>query len=280
MKEYELSNGIGVPALGLGTWQITDREALAGTVREALEAGYRLIDTAAAYGNEIALGKAIKDMGRHREELFLQDKLWNTQWGYEAAREACKRSLKKLKTEYLDAYLIHYPATAGTEACWRDINGENWRALEALYREGYVRAIGICNFGRVELEALLETAGIFPMIHQIECHPGMPQEEMISLCQEAGIHVEASSPLGNGRILGHEALGRVAARHGKSAAQAALRWAVQKGLSVLPKSTQAGRLRENMDIFGFSLDQRDMEEIDGIPFWGSINGETIGGSAG
>lgn len=274
--EYKLSNQAMIPAVGLGTWQITDREALHRTVGEALELGYRLIDTAAAYGNEIALGKAIKDIGRDREELFLQDKLWNTQWGYEAAVEACKRSLKKLKTEYLDAYLIHYPATEGKDARWREINGENWRALETLYREGYARAIGICNFGAQELEALLEMAGTVPMIHQIECHPGMAQREMISRCQAAGIHVEAASPLGNGRMLGHEALGRVAARHGKSPAQAALRWALQKGLSVLPKSTDRGRLRENRDIFDFSLDERDMEEIDGIPFWGSINAQTVG----
>lgn len=273
MKEYRLINDVPVPAVGLGTWQITDREVLRRTLEEALETGYRLVDTAAAYGNEISLGKCIKDMGRAREELFLQDKLWNTGWGYEAAKEACGKSLKKLKTDYLDAYLIHYPATRETAADWMEINAENWRALEDLYRAGHVRAIGICNFGTEQLEALQKTAIIPPMIHQIECHPGLPQREMIAFCQAAGIHVEGASPLGSGRIAQESVLGRVAAKHGKSPAQTALRWALQKNLTVLPKSVNGTRLRENMDLFDFSLDQGDMEDIDGIPFRGSVVAE-------
>lgn len=264
-----------MPGIGLGTWQLqtakeADRQAVKSLLKYAYELGYRLIDTAAAYSNEIGIGKAIAEAGLFREELFLQNKVWNTCRGYSEVQEACKRSLKKMKTDYFDMYLIHWPASKKLYPNWAEINAETWRGMEQLYKDGWVKSIGVCNFKAHHLEELCKTAKIAPCVNQIELHPGMGQQETLGYCQEHGICVEASSPLGNGQILSNETLALIAKRHGKSAAQVCLRWAIQKGAVPIPKTARKERLKENMEACGFNLALDEMSMIDSIPYCGGI----------
>lgn len=270
MDSVKLKNGVQMPLVGLGTWQVTDREAMKALLEAGFSQGYRLIDTAAAYSNEIAVSRAIRELGLPREELFLSDKVWNTSRGFEPVQEACKRSLKKLKTDYLDLYLIHWPASPRLHPDWEVLNADTWRGMEQLYKEGLVRAIGVCNFKPHHLEALGRTAEVFPMVNQFECHPGLPQQELLSWCRQKGVHPEASSPLGNGQVLQRQELRDLGARYGKSPAQICLRWALQKGITVIPKTGNPERLSENRDIFGFSLEEAEMALIDAIPYCGGL----------
>ncbi|MBE5907679.1 MAG: aldo/keto reductase [Lachnospiraceae bacterium] len=270
MEYRTLRNKNQIPAVGLGTWQITDRAQMSEVISEAYDAGYRLIDMAAAYSNEIAIAKAIAARELPRTELFLSDKVWNTSRGYEAVQEACKRSLKKLKTEYFDYYLIHWPASMKLYPNWEEINADTWRGMEALYQEGLVRNIGVCNFKEHHLEALEKTAKVMPFLNQVELHPGMPQEDILQYCKRQGIVVEASSPLGNGQILKNPVICEIAEVQQVSSAQVCLRWALQKGAVVIPKSTNALRLRSNIDVFDFELTDEEMKRIDAIPYCGGI----------
>ena len=256
--------------IGIGTWQITDKEVMSQTLNQAFELGYRLIDTAAAYGNEMIIGKALQEISFNREELFIQDKLWNTNRGYEQSREACKKSLRKLKIDYLDSYLIHWPASKKLYKNWEEINAETWRGMEALQKEGLVRTIGVCNFKTHHLESLCATASMMPQINQLEIHPGMLQHEIVEYCRKKQIIVEASSPLGNGQILENSVLIQLAEQKHKTTAQICLRWAIEKQLVVLPKSTKSKRLQENMDILDFMLTESEMKQIDAIPYCGGI----------
>ena len=268
MESVTLRGGVTLPKIGLGTWQLTDAKLLAELLPEAFEAGYRLIDTAAAYSNEIAIAKAIRSLPR--QELILSDKVWNTSRGYEAVQEACKRSLKKLKTDYLDLYLIHWPASMALYPNWEAINAETWAGMEALLEGGFVRAIGVCNFKIHHLEALEKTAKVMPMVDQVELHPGMGQEDLRAYCQGKGIQLEASSPLGSGEVLCHPVLEGIAGNHGKTTAQICLRWGLQKGAVLIPRSSKAERLRQNLEVFDFSLSQEEMDAIDRIPYCGGI----------
>lgn len=270
MKNLLLRNGNEMPCIGLGTWQITDRRLMSEIVSAAYDAGYRLIDTAAAYGNEIALAKAIAEKGIARKELFLSDKVWNTSRGFEAVQEACRKSLKKLKTDYLDLYLIHWPASIKLYANWEDINADTWRGMEQLYNDGLVKNIGVCNFKTHHLEALKKTADIMPFVNQLEIHPGLPQQEIVDYCQREKILVEASSPLGNGQVLENEALKSIANKYSVSVAQICLRWELQKGICVIPKTSNPSRLPANLDVFGFELSDSEMNQIDEIPYCGGI----------
>ena len=270
MKSVTLANGLKIPQIGLGTWQILDREQMNSTILNAYKAEYRLIDTAAAYSNEIAIAKAIATNGINRHNLFLSDKAWNSSRGYEAVQDACKKSLKKMKTDYFDLYLIHWPASMKVHADWIEINADTWRGMEQLYREGFVKSIGVCNFKMHHLEELGKSAEIMPMVNQVEVHPGFNQSETINYCNSNGIIIEASSPLGNGKILNNEQLSLIADSKGKTVAQICLRWEVQKGIVVIPKTTQASRLQQNMDIFDFELSDTEMEMIDNIPYCGGI----------
>ncbi len=270
MKILELRNGIKMPQIGLGTWQITDRGVMNRIISEAYDTGYRLIDTAAAYSNEIAISKAISEAEIDRAELFISDKVWNTSRGYEAVQDACKRSLKKMKTDYFDLYLIHWPASGKLHSDWKEINADTWRGMEALYKEGTVRAVGVCNFKRSHLEELEKTAEILPFINQVEYHPGMIPKETEKYCKENRIQMEASSPLGNGQILFNKKLLEIAEKKGRSPAQICLRWEIQKGLIVIPKTSDPGRLKENVDIYDFELDEEEMGAIDNIPYCGGI----------
>lgn len=268
METVTLRNGLILPKIGLGTWKITDRQTVQSVLTSAYEAGYRLIDTAAAYSNEIAIAKAIAPFPR--QSLLLSDKVWNTNRGYDPVQEACRRSLKKLKTDYLDLYLMHWPASRALYPNWADINAETWAGMEALLREGLVRAIGVCNFKPHHLEALKQTATVLPFVNQLELHPGMPQPELLAYCAENGIQVEASSPLGSGEVLRHPVLQALADDLGVSTAQVCLRWALQKEAVVIPRSTNPQRLKSNLDVFHFSLTPQQMQRIDGIPYCGGI----------
>lgn len=268
MNVFTLRNGVQLPQIGFGTWQITDRELMKALITEAYIAGYRLIDTAAAYSNEIAIAKAISDLPR--EKLVLSDKVWNTSRGCEAVQEACKRSLKKLKTDYFDIYLIHWPVSMKSHEDWAEINADTWRGMERLYRDGLVRAIGVCNFKIHHLEELKKTAEIVPYINQVEFHPGMAQKELLNYCKNQKIQIEASSPLGNGAVLQNPLLTEIGRKHGKTAAQICLRWAVQQDIIVLPKTSQVYRLKSNLEIYDFELSPEEMEQICELPYCGGI----------
>ncbi len=270
MKYYVLENNIKIPGVGLGTWQITGRDLLKSIIRDAYDVGYRLIDTAAAYSNEIALSKAVSENELPREELFLSDKVWNTSRGYEAVQEACRKSLKKLKTDYLDLYLIHWPASPKLYPDWAEINADTWRGMERLYKDGFVRAIGVCNFKTHHLDELLKEAEIKPFINQVEMHPGLNQKELLDYCRDKDILIEASSPLGNGQILSNPVLNEIATEKKKTPAQICLRWGLQKGVIVIPKSSNPERIKQNIEVFDFELTEEDVEKIDNIPYCGGI----------
>ena len=265
-----LSNGFQIPNIGIGTWQITDKEQISEISKNARELGYRLIDTAAAYSNEISISKAISKLDLNRQDIIISDKVWNTSRGYQAVQDACKKSLKKLKTDYIDIYLVHWPASMKLYSDWADINADTWRGMEQLYKDGFVRAIGVCNFKIHHLQELKKTADIMPMINQIEYHPGLDQKDILHYCNENDIKVEASSPLGNGEILNNNILKEIAEKKRKTVAQISIRWEIQKGLIVIPKTCNIGRLAENMDVFDFELSKEEMSEIDNIPYCGGI----------
>ena len=270
MNELSLTNGVKIPQIGLGTWQINDREQLRNIVATAFEYGYRLIDAAAAYSNEMALGRALQELALPREELFISDKVWNTNRGYEAVQAACKKSLKKLKTDYIDLYLIHWPASPKIHDDWENINAETWRGMEKLYQEGLARAIGVCNFKKHHLEVLSKTATVEPMVNQMEIHPGMPQTEIINYCQAKGMVMEASSPLGNGMILSNDKLQVLAHKKNKTVAQICLRYGLERNLVLIPKTVTPTRLKENLAVMDFSLTKEEMDIIDAIPYCGGI----------
>ena len=270
MLYHTLRNNIKIPYVGFGTWQVINPELMKKLIAGAYNEGYRLVDTAAAYSNEIALAKAVAAAGIRRDDLFLSDKAWNTSRGYTAVQEACRRSLKKLKTDHLDLYMIHWPASKKLYPDWAEINADTWRGMEQLYKDGYVKAIGVCNFKEHHLDELAKTAVIMPMVDQFEMHPGLPQENLVKYCAEHSILAQASSPLGNGQILSNSQIGQLVQKKEKTPAQICLRWEIQKGVIVIPKTSNLARLAENIDIFDFSLDEEEMLQIDSMPYCGGL----------
>jgi len=247
-----------MPQLGFGVWQVPDDEATAA-VATALEAGYRSIDTAAIYGNEKGTGKALAGSGLPRGDLFVTTKLWNADQGYDTALRAFDTSLGKLGLEYVDLYLIHWPQPR------RGRYAETWRALERLAGEGRARAIGVSNFHAPHLRKVLSEGTVVPAVSQIELHPLLPQAELRALHAEHGIATEAWSPLGQGKgLLDSPVIGKVAGRHGRTPAQVVLRWHLQLGNVVIPKSVTPSRIRENADVFGFELDTADLAALSGL----------------
>lgn len=265
---FELKNGVQIPAIGFGTWQTPDGTTAIKAVECAVRAGYRHIDTGAVYGNEKSVGEGIVRSGISREEIFVTSKVWNTERGYDTTLRAFDKTLADLGLDYLDLYLIHWPATVHRFDDWQRINADTWRAMEKLYREGKIRAIGVSNFLPHHLEALLNGATVQPMVNQIEFHPGFMQQECVAFCRSNGILVEAWSPLGTGRMLDNETLKTIAARYGKSVAQICIRWTLQHGVLPLPKSITPDRIRENLAVSGFVISVADMQVIDRMAYCG------------
>ncbi|NUR68595.1 MAG: aldo/keto reductase [Streptomyces sp.] len=252
-----LNNGIEIPQLGFGVFQVPDPET-AAAVTSALEAGYRSIDTAAIYGNEKGVGQALAASGIARDELFVTTKLWNADQGYDATLKAFDASLAELGLDYVDLYLIHWPTPA------RDLYRESWRAIEKLAGEGRVRAAGVSNFQPAHLRRLLDDSSLVPAVNQIELHPGLQQRELRDLHAELGIATEAWSPLAQGAVLSEPVLTSIAGRYGKSPAQVVLRWHLQLGNIVIPKSVTPARIRENADVFDFALTDEELTAIAGL----------------
>lgn len=262
---YSLKNGLDIPVVGFGTWKTPDGDDAYNSVSEALKAGYRHIDTAAVYGNEESVGKAIKDSGLSREDVFVTSKVWNTERGYDKTIAAYEASLEKLGMDYLDLYLIHWPAIEKQNDDWEELNKESWRALMDLYKDGKVKSIGVSNFQKKHMEALKD-AEILPMVNQIEFHPGWLQEETRALCKELGILVEAYSPNGNGKLLNDDTLLKIAEKYGKSVAQICIRWTLQHGTLPLPKSVTPEYIKENTEVFDFEISDEDMQTIDEMEY--------------
>lgn len=263
----KLSNGVEIPGLGYGTYKSSVDE-VTQAVLEALKAGYRHIDTAAYYQNQTGIGKAIAQCGLPREELFITSKVWNTDRGYDQTMAAFNKALDELGLDYLDLYLIHWPANRkqfGNQA--RVINADTWRALEYLYQAGKVRAIGVSNFMPNHLQELMADSQIMPMVDQIEFHPGWPQEATLRFCQRHDILVEAWRPLGTAEALNNTLIQAIADKYDKTTAQVCLRWSIQQGLLPLPKSVHPDRIQANTEIFDFSLTDDEMDTISSIRFF-------------
>lgn len=251
VPEVKLSGGVSIPQVGYGVFQIPPAET-ARAVAAALDSGYRSIDTAAAYGNEAGVGDAVRASGIPREDLFVTTKVWNSDHGYDSTLAAFDRSLRALRMDHVDLYLIHWPLPG------RDRYLETWRALEHLLAEGRVRAIGVSNFHVPHLQRLIDSANVVPAVNQIELHPYLPQTHLRTFHAENGIATEAWSPLAQGALLADQAITGLSSKYGKSPAQIVLRWHVQLGTVVIPKSVTPARMRENIDVFDFELAEDDL----------------------
>ena len=263
MKELILNDGNEIPIVGFGTYKITEQEGI-DSVNYAISNGYRLIDTAAIYKNEEAVGKGIKTSGIAREEIFVTTKLWRENLGYEATKTELEKSLNRLDLDYIDLYLIHWPANAKNYDNWQKTNADTWRAMEALQADGKIKSIGVSNFWQEHLEALFQTANIIPSINQIEFHPGYWQPELVRYCKKQNIVVESWSPLARGKVFENETLKKIAKNHNKSVAKVCLRWIIQHNVVVIPKSTTKERIKDNINLFDFELSVEEMKQIDNL----------------
>lgn len=252
-----LNNGVTMPQLGFGVFQVPDDET-AAAVTTALQAGYRSIDTAAIYGNEAGVGRAIADSGISREELFLTSKVWNADQGYDATLRAYDASLALLGTDHLDLYLIHWPTPR------KELFVDTWRALEQIYADGRVRAIGVSNFEPEHLRQVVEAGSVVPAVNQVELHPAFQNRDVAAADAAYGILTEAWSPLAQGAVLSEAMVTELATRHGKTPAQVILRWHLQQGRIVIPKSVTPSRIAENIDLFDFSLTDEELAAIDSL----------------
>ncbi|WP_088011313.1 aldo/keto reductase [Gottfriedia acidiceleris] len=251
-----LHNGVKMPRLGLGVFKVSEGEEVVESVKAAIRNGYISIDTAAIYKNEEGVGQAIKESGIAREELFVTSKVWNSDQGYETTLQAFEKSLNLLGLDYLDLYLIHWPGV--------DKYKDTWKALETLYKDGRVRAIGVSNFQINHLQNLMSDCEIKPMVNQVEFHPHLTQKELLAFCKNEGIQMEAWSPLKQGQLLEEPVLTKIAQKYSKSVAQVILRWDLQHDVVTIPKSIKEHRIVENANIFDFELTQEDMENIDAL----------------
>lgn len=256
---FTLSNGVKIPCIGYGTWQTPDGEVATCAVKAALAAGYRHIDNAEAYHNAVSVGRAIQESDVPREEIFITSKLMNAVRGYQETKDSFYKTLVDLGVDYLDLYLIHWPNPVKYRDHWKELNAQSWRAIEELYEEGKVRAIGVSNFQPRHFDALLETAKIVPMVNQIKLCPGEVQPAAVEYCRKNNILLEAYSPLGTGKLLGLPEVTALAEKYNKTPAQICIRWSMQCGFLPLPKSVTPQRIEENADVFGFEIAQEDLE---------------------
>lgn len=265
MKERLLHNGYAIPEIGYGTMHL---DPTVETVQKALNCGYRHLDCAFIYGNEAEVGMALRESGVKREELFITSKCWNAERGYDKAMKAFDRTLADLQLEYLDLYLIHWPAVERNDPDWMNTNLSTWRALESLYRSGRVRAIGVSNFWPKHLRPLLEKAEIAPMVNQLELHVGFTNPDTVALCKECGIVVEAWSPLGRGALLENPMLKEMADRYQVSVPQLCIRWCLQNGFVPIVKSSSQERMEANLDVYHFELSVQDMVLLNRMEYCG------------
>ncbi|UTE78950.1 MULTISPECIES: aldo/keto reductase [unclassified Rossellomorea] len=248
-----LHNGIEIPYVGLGVYQMKDPSETVQAVRTAIQSGYRSIDTAAIYDNEESVGQGVKEGGVAREDLFITSKVWNSDQGYDTTLKAFETSLKKLDMDYLDMYLIHWPV----EGKYND----TWKAMERLHGEGLIKSIGVSNFHQHHLEDLMKNGNEKPVLNQIELHPRLNQEKIREFCASHNVAVEAWSPIAQGRVLDEPTLNHIAEKHEKSAAQVILRWHLQNDVIIIPKSVHENRIKENADLFNFELSLEEMNQI-------------------
>lgn len=275
MKNVILNNGTEIPEIGFGTWQTT--ENVQKTVKEALEAGYRHIDTADIYGNEEEIGEAIEESGIERKDLYLTTKIWNSNRSAQGVKYSVEQSLKKLKTNYLDLLLIHWPANETQFKNWKEINAETWKSMEDLYKSGVVKTIGVSNFMLPQIKALLETVEVIPAVNQIEFHPGYTQQSVVDFCKEKGIAIEAWSPIGSGRLLKDEHLKDIADRYDVSPAILCIQFCLQSGVIVLPKSENPINIKSNLHFERFKISESDMKALKTLEETGfsGLNPETV-----
>ncbi|MDS0526244.1 aldo/keto reductase [Clostridium sp. SHJSY1] len=264
---FTLNNDYKIPCVGFGTWQTPDGETAVNAVKAAIQCGYRHIDTAAIYGNENSVGKGITECEVPREEVFITSKVWNKERGYKKTLKAFEKTCEDLGVDYIDLYLIHWPASQSQFEDWEEINLETWKAMIELFKADKIKSIGVSNFMPHHLKALMETE-IKPMVNQIEFHPGQMQEETVEYCKKNGILVEAWSPLGTGRMLTNEVLMNIAEKYQRSVAQVCIKWILQQDILPLPKSITPSRIEENTQVFDFELSQEDMEIINGMEYSG------------
>ncbi|MGE4454788.1 MAG: aldo/keto reductase [Sphaerochaeta sp.] len=262
MQSLTMNNTMQIPQIGFGTWQINEGREAYESVRYAFEVGYRHIDTASAYENEESVGRAIKESGINREDIFLTTKLHNNDHGYERTRNAFLESLKKLDSGYVDLYLIHWPNPIASRSHWQEANRESWKAMEEFVSEGLIKSIGISNFREHHIESLLERAQIKPQVNQIRLYAGEQQQKLVRYCRDKQMVLEAYSPLGTGALLTSDLVRSIAGEVGKSPAQVCLRYNIQKGHVVLPKSVTPASIEQNIDIFDFSLNKQQMKLLD------------------
>ncbi|MFZ4452636.1 aldo/keto reductase [Salibacterium aidingense] len=256
MEYVTLNNGLTMPQLGFGVWQVGEDEVVPA-VKKALETGYRSIDTAAAYKNEEGVGQAITESGIPREELFITTKVWNGDQGYDNTLRAFETSMEKLGLDYLDLYLIHWPTPEFDDYV------DTYKAMEKLYNDGKIKAIGVCNFEEEHLQRLMDECDVKPAVNQVECHPYFAQTKMKKFCRDHNIYVEAWSPLMQGKtVLEDEAVRNLAEKHGKTPAQVVLRWHLQNQSIVIPKSVTPSRIEENFNVFDFELEEEDIKQVD------------------
>ncbi len=258
MDTTTLHNGVKMPWFGLGVFKVEEGSEVIESVKAAIKNGYRSIDTAAIYQNEEGVGQGIKESGVARDELFITTKVWNSEQGYDNTLQAFETSLNKLGLDYLDLYLIHWPGLDSSK--FKD----TWKALEKLYKDGRVRAIGVSNFHVHHLQELIKDAEVKPMVNQVEFHPHLTQRELLAYCQSEGIQLEAWSPLKQGQLLSDPTINEIAEKHQKSPAQIILRWDLQNKVVTIPKSIKEHRIIENADVFNFELSAEDMERISSL----------------
>lgn len=264
IERYVLNNGVEIPAVAFGTYKAADGKS-ADVIRAAIGAGYRYFDTASFYGTETYLAEAIRESGIPRREFFIASKLWKDEMGYENVKSAFERTLNNLRTDYLDLYLIHWPLPEPGYKEWRQLDKETWRAMEELYEAGKIRAIGLSNFLPHHIENILKDCRVRPAVDQIEYHPGYSQEAVVNYCRERGILVQAWSPIGRSRVLDEPLVKELAAKYDVSPAQICLKFAVQRNVIPLPKSSSEDRMRENLDLYSFELEQDDIWRLSTMP---------------